>query len=230
MNWMHKIFSISILTFLSLSIEAEQCWQVSGCDNLIGWVRIDKYSYEAAGKSTYKISSNGDGVKLTNYIDAPVLFDIDHDSGATKEQTGWVSAQDGIVVYDRNSNDKIDDISETLSEYFNGAVGTNGSGGTKPYANGLAALKSLDSNSDNQFTSADTAWENVKVWVDVNHDGITDAGELKTLSSLNITSINLNQTAQSGLVRDGNEILASSTFIQNGQTKEALAANFIANA
>jgi len=172
---------------------------------------------------------NGDGVKLTNYIDAPVLFDIDHDSGATKEQTGWVSAQDGIVVYDRNSNDKIDDISETLSEYFNGAVGTNGSGGTKPYANGLAALKSLDSNSDNQFTSADTAWENVKVWVDVNHDGITDAGELKTLSSLNITSINLNQTAQSGLVRDGNEILASSTFIQNGQTKEALAANFIAN-
>ncbi len=172
---------------------------------------------------------NGDGVKLTNYKDAPVLFDIDHDSGATKEQTGWVSAQDGIVVYDLNNNGKIDDISETLSEYFNGAVGTNGSGGTKPYANGLAALKSLDSNNDNQFTSADTAWTNVKVWVDANHDGITDAGELKTLSSLNITSINLNQTIQSGLVRDGNEILASSTFVQNGQTKEALAANFIAN-
>ncbi|WP_051412926.1 proprotein convertase P-domain-containing protein [Methylophilus sp. 5] len=172
---------------------------------------------------------NGDGVKLTNYIDAPVLFDIDHDSGATKEQTGWVSAQDGIVVYDLNSNGKIDDISETLSEYFNGAIGTNGSGGTKPYANGLAALKSLDSNGDNQFTNADTAWANVNVWVDANHDGITDAGELKTLSSLNITSINLTPTLQSGLVRDGNEILASSTFVQNGQTKEALAANFIAN-
>jgi Ca2+-binding RTX toxin-like protein len=172
---------------------------------------------------------NGDGVKLTNYIDAPVLFDIDHDSGGTKEQTGWVSAQDGIVVYDLNNNGKIDDISETLSEYFNGAIGTNGNGGTKAFANGLAALKSLDSNNDNQFTSADAAWENVKVWVDTNHDGITDAGELKTLSSLNITSINLNQATQSGLVRNGNEILASSTFVQNGVTKEALAANFIAN-
>jgi Ca2+-binding RTX toxin-like protein/subtilisin-like proprotein convertase family protein len=172
---------------------------------------------------------NGDGVKLTNYKDAPVLFDIDHDSGATKEQTGWVSAQDGIVVYDRNTNGKIDDISEVLSEYFGGAIGTNGGGGTKPYPNGLAALKTLDSNNDNQFTSADAQWANVKVWVDANHNGITDDGELKTLSSLNITSINLNQTTQSGLVRDGNEILASSTFVQNGQTKEALAANFIAN-
>jgi Ca2+-binding RTX toxin-like protein/subtilisin-like proprotein convertase family protein len=184
---------------------------------------------------------NGDGVHLSNYTDAPVLFDIDHDGG-TKEQTGWVDSNDGIVVYDVNNNGVIDDISETLSEYFGGAVGTGGNAGTKPYANGLAALKSLDSNNDNQFTSADAAWNNIKVWQDANHDGksfidtnnngILDAGEvseLKTLTQLGITSINLNQTAQSGLVRDGNEILASSTFVQNGITKEALAANFIAN-
>lgn len=176
---------------------------------------------------------NGDGVHLTDYGSAPVLFDIDHDGGS-KEQTGWVSAQDGIVVMDLNHNGKIDDISETLSEYFNGVVGTGGNAGTKPYANGLAALKSLDSNADNQFTSADgAAWGEVKVWQDTNHDGITDVGELKTLDELGITAINLTPTVQSGLVRDGNEILASSTFTQivNGQsvTKEALAANFIAN-
>ncbi|CAK0749519.1 serralysin [Gammaproteobacteria bacterium] len=171
---------------------------------------------------------NGDGVKLTDYGSDPVLFDTDHDGGSL-ERTGWVSTQDGIVVYDLNNNGKIDNISETLSEYFNGAVGANGDVGAKPFANGLAALKSLDSNADNQFTSADTAWTKVKVWVDADHDGKTDSGELKTLASLGITSINLSATNQSGLVRDGNEILTTSTFVQNGQTREVIAANFLTN-
>lgn len=172
---------------------------------------------------------NGDGVKLTSFGDAPVLFDIDHDGG-TKEVTGWVSKEDGIVVMDLNGNGKIDDISETMSEYFNGTVGTGGDAGTKPYANGFAALKSLDGNADNQFTSADTAWNNVKVWQDANHDGVTDAGELKTFAELGITSINLAPTTQSGLVNGGNEVLATGTFVQSGATKEAQAARFIANA
>ncbi|MBI5107649.1 MAG: S8 family serine peptidase, partial [Rhodocyclales bacterium] len=172
---------------------------------------------------------NGDGVKLTSFAEAPVLFDIDHDGGATKEITGWVSADDGIVVMDLNGNGKIDGIHETMSEYFNGAVGTNGNAGEKKYANGFAALKSLDSNSDNQFTSADTAFTNVKVWTDADHDGVTDSGELKTLTELGITSIALTPTTQSGLVNGGNEILATGTFVRNGSTREAQAARFIAN-
>ena len=171
---------------------------------------------------------NGDGVRLTDYGSSPVLFDIDHDGGS-KEQTGWVDGNDGIVVHDLNGNGAIDDIHETLSEYYNGSVGVGGNTGSKPYANGLAALKSLDSNADNAFTSADTAWTDLRVWVDADHDGTTDVGELKTFSELGITSINLSATNQSGLVRDGNEVLVSSTFVIDGQTREALAANFLAN-
>lgn len=173
---------------------------------------------------------NGDGVKLTSFGEAPVLFDVDHDGTASKEITGWASKEDGIVVMDLNGNGKIDGIHETMSEYFNGQVGTGGSADTKPYTNGFAALKSLDSNSDNQFTSSDAAWNNVKVWVDGDHDGQTDTGELKTLAELNITSINLGTATQSGLVNGGNEILATGTFVQNGVVREAQAANFIANA
>ena len=58
---------------------------------------------------------------------------------------------------------------------------------------------------------------------------MTDAGELKTFAQLGITQINLTSIAQSGLVRDGNEVLASGTFVINGQTHEALAANFLVN-
>ncbi|MEA3194555.1 MAG: hypothetical protein QOD26_2888, partial [Betaproteobacteria bacterium] len=171
---------------------------------------------------------NGDGVKLTDYGSNPVLFDTDHDGGSL-EQTGWVDANDGIVVRDLNGNGVIDGIHETLSEYYNGTVGTGGNPGSKPFANGLAALKSLDSNSDNVFTSADTSWNSLRVWVDANHDGKTDAGELKTFGELGITSISLAGTGQSGLVRDGNEVLATSSFVINGQSHEALAANFLAN-
>ncbi|MGP1677854.1 MAG: putative Ig domain-containing protein, partial [Burkholderiales bacterium] len=197
---------------------------------------------------------NGDGVRLASFGEAPVLFDVDHDGG-TKEITGWVTANtitagtiptintDGIVSYDLNGDGVINDISETLSEYFNGTVGTNGEAGTKPYADGFAALKSLDSNADNQFTSADAAWSNVKVWVDDNADGISykdvngdgqyeagiDTTELMSLDELGITSINLAPTTQSGLVNGGNEVLATGTFVQNGITQEAQAARFIAN-
>ncbi|TLU55455.1 MAG: hypothetical protein FDX18_10535, partial [Chlorobium sp.] len=162
-----------------------------------------------------------------SFSDSPVLFDIDHDG--KKELTGWMSAQDGIVVMDLNNNGQIDDIHETFSEYFNGTVGTNGEAGIKNYANGFAALTSLDSNGDNRFTNADTAWNNVRVWQDADQDGKSDPGELKRLNELGITLINLSSASESGLVNGGNEVLALSTFIQYGQTKEALAVRFIAN-
>lgn len=171
---------------------------------------------------------NGDGVKLTSYAADPVLFDTDNDGGSL-EQTGWVSPEDGLVVVDRNGNGSIDNMSEVLSEYYAGTVGSDGTPGEKRYKDGFAALKSLDSNQDNLFNSLDTAWESVKVWQDTNHDGKTDAGELLSLNALGITQINLSNVAQSGEVRDGNEVLARGSFIQNGQTREVLAANFLSN-
>jgi hypothetical protein len=59
---------------------------------------------------------NGDGVHLTNFQEEPVFFDADNDG--FKEQTGWVLPTDGIVVMDKNGDGKINNISETLSEYF----------------------------------------------------------------------------------------------------------------
>ena len=175
---------------------------------------------------------NGDGVKLTSVTEAPVLFSIGHYNDQFKQQTGWASAPDGILVRDNNGNGQIDDISETLSEYYGG--GPSGWTITKRHANGFAALKSLDSNDDNQFTSADSAWNGadwhgVKVWIDANHDGKTDTGELRTLDSLGITSISLTPTLQSGLMNNGNDILATGSFVQNGVTREVQAASFNAN-
>lgn len=184
---------------------------------------------------------DGDGVRLTDYVSTPVLFDIDNDGGSL-EETGWVSSGDGIVVVDHDGNGKIDHIGETLSEYFGGATGSAGNAGEKRFKNGFDALKSLDSNGDDVFDDKDDAWSSIKVWTDTNHDGkswddangngVVDAGEaseLKSLSALGIIQIDLAYAEQSGEVRDGNEVLARGTFVQGGSTKEAIAANFLAN-
>ncbi|WP_458765249.1 hypothetical protein [Cupriavidus basilensis] len=59
-----------------------------------------------------------------------LVLDLDGGDGRL-EQTGWVSREDGIVVVDRNKNGRIDDISETLSEYYGDPVATNGAAGQK---------------------------------------------------------------------------------------------------
>ena len=169
---------------------------------------------------------NGDGVRLTDYGSNPVLFDIDNDGGS-RELSGWVSPEDGLLVHDLNGNGRIDHSGETFSEYYGGT--SSPEGGTRPFRDGFAALESLDSNHDHRFGPADAAWNNVRVWVDADHDGQTDSGELRTLDSLGISRIDLSATTASGLVRDGNEVLAQGTFVRNGITREALALNFLAD-
>ncbi|MCX8506297.1 MAG: calcium-binding protein, partial [Alphaproteobacteria bacterium] len=151
--------------------------------------------------------------------------------------TGWVSNNDGILVADTNNTiDHRIDISQTISEYYGGQVGSNGESGTKgkdangkTFTNGFDALKSLDANKDGVFNSNDSAWANLRVWVDANHDGVVNAGELKTFADLGITAINLSHKIQSGEIRDGNEVQATGTFVMNGATREMLSANFLSN-
>lgn len=124
---------------------------------------------------------DGDGIELSamNGTGA-VYFDIDNDGIA--ERTGWVTGGDGLLALDRNGNGTID----AQNELF---------GDTATASNGFENLKALDSNADNKITSADAQWNNLRMWVDVNADGVSQAAELKTLASLGITSINLAYSA-----------------------------------
>lgn len=149
---------------------------------------------------------NGDGVKLTDYKNNGVLFDVDHSGQQTR--TGWVSPEDGLLVRDTNRDGVINDISETFSEYTYGQAGQPGQAGTRPYNSGWAALAKHDDNHDNVIDSKDAIWQDLKVWVDANHDGQSwvdsnhndrlDAGEqseLKSLDELGISQIQLKTTA-----------------------------------
>jgi subtilisin-like proprotein convertase family protein len=165
----------------------------------------------------------GTGVQMAPISDG-VLFDIDN-SGSLK-RTGWADRSTGMLVVDTGEG-QITSISQMISEYYGGAAGTNGAAGAVTFKDAFAALASEDGNADAVITAADPAWTKLRVWVDASHDGRSDAGELKTLDELGITQINLAAEYIQGDVRQGNSVIAKGSFVINGETREALAVNFL---
>jgi hypothetical protein len=120
------------------------------------------------------IDLDGDGLETTELATSGVYFDLDQDLFA--ERTGWISADDGFLVRDRNNNGRIDDI----SEMFGGVA-----------RSGFADLAELDADGDGRITKADLLWSTLQVWRDRDGDGETDSGELLSLDALGIKEISL---------------------------------------
>jgi hypothetical protein len=69
-------------------------------------------------------------------------------------------------------------------------------------ANGYDALAKYDSNGDGVIDSNDSIWDSLRIWKDLNHNGIADAGELISLSDAGITSIELPQNGSSSIAKE----------------------------
>jgi hypothetical protein len=124
---------------------------------------------------------DGNGV-TTQAIGQGAVFDLTGTGHPT--QVGWVGGHDGLLALDRNGDGIINDGRELF-----GAVTLLPDG--QRAGNGFNALAALDSNHDGHITAADAQFGQLRVWVDANHNGRTDAGELKGLADLGITSLNL---------------------------------------
>ncbi len=120
-----------------------------------------------------------------------------------------MKGDDGFLVRDINGNGQIDSVAEMFGD----------NGGTTAYAK----LDALDTSSPsgNVLNSSDAAWSTLRVWQDANENGRVDSGELKTLSSLNITSINTNPTNDT--ILGGQPIAGQSTFTMNGNPNRVAA-------
>ena len=150
---------------------------------------------------------DGDGIE-TRGADGTVLFD--HNGDGMRTGTGWVDADDGFLVLDRNGNGTIDTGAELFGVHTVKADGTKAS-------DGFDALSDLDSNNDKVFDAEDTRFADVRIWRDLNQDGISQSNELSTLAAANIRSIDLTPTAQSDL-GNGNTQTASATFTRSDGT------------
>ncbi|MDO8608525.1 MAG: calcium-binding protein, partial [Phaeospirillum sp.] len=143
---------------------------------------------------------NGDGISLTSLDQSNVFFDIDKDG--FKENTGWVKPDDGILVIDLGMDGKVASADEFV--LTNWAPGST--------SDLEAARIAFDTNHDGKLDASDARWSEFKVWQDLNQDGVSDPGEMKTLSELGITSINLTGipvVADAGTTRPYDSIVSS---------------------
>ena len=138
---------------------------------------------------------------------APVLFDMDGDG--IKTATGWIKADDGMVVLDLNGNGLIDSGRELFGD---STVLTRGPRAGQNAANGYEALADLDINGDGAINSLDAAYASLRIWQDANQDGISQANELRTLSDAGIASLSVIGQASNVNLGNGNTQPFSGTF------------------
>jgi Ca2+-binding RTX toxin-like protein len=146
---------------------------------------------------------------------APILFD--HDGDGVKTATGWVAGDDAFLVLDRNGNGTIDDGHELFGDATPLAAGGMAD-------DGFAALAQEDSNNDGQVDALDAHFADLRIWRDLNQDGISQSDELLTLASQGIVSLSTAKTTNSTLLANGNQIADLGGFVRSDGTSGTLGA------
>lgn len=146
---------------------------------------IDDYGYYRYAVAPIALDLNGDGLELIGSDKSRADFDWDGDG--IRQQTAWVGPQDGFLTIDLAADGSAgpDGVIDQRKEL----AFTDWAAGTKSDLEGLRIA--FDSNGDGVLDNRDARWGEFRIWQDVNQDGRTDAGELKTLAEWGISSISL---------------------------------------
>ena len=167
---------------------------------------------------------NNDGIHTVG-TQAGVVFDVDADG--TPQSTGWTDGHDGLLVLDLNHDGVINNGAELF--------GSGTTLGTSPQAialgakaaDGYAALAQYDADAttglaDGVIDANDTVFNSLQVWIDTNVDGVTDAGELKTLAEVGVKSLSL-KAEKGTATENGNAALLQSTWTDTPGSTHTLA-------
>jgi hypothetical protein len=152
------------------------------------------------------VDLSNNGFNLTNPANG---VDFDIDANGNPDRVAWTAlgSDDGFLVLDRNNNGQVDDSRELFGTMTPGAN----------LQNGWVALAVYDVNDDDYINTSDTIFPSLRIWVDVNHNGLTDHGtELKPLSFFNIVGIHIMYQTESWTDQWGNEFRWPGLFLKAG--------------
>ena len=149
---------------------------------------------------------DGDGIEtIAASATNPVLFD--HDGDGLKKGTGWIQPDDGFLVMDRNGNGTIDSGRELFGDSTPLYTGGTAS-------DGFEALAQEDTNADGAVNALDARWSNLKIWRDLNSDGISQSNELFTMEQAGVVELNISSIAHSQVLANGNQIADLGTYLK----------------
>lgn len=157
------------------------------------------YTYECS-PILIAVGENAD-IQLTSAQDG-VWFDME--ATGTHEWVAWTRAGEPVafLARDINHNGLIDDGSELFGNHT-----LLPSGGVAP--NGFYALAAYDQpenggNGDGVIDSRDAIWSDLLLWIDWNHNGVSEHNELYRLEDLGLTQISLQYQATNRSDQFGN--------------------------